>query len=224
MTTNRSPALVLDARQRAMLQEMGVRVWLPIDRPLLQTAPAVVLRPAPVATPAAFPIAQSTPPILREPPLRPPVLSSPPATLNAMPDRYVIGNMPSEVAVFDFILLGETCTGDAEKLLANMGKALGARVFTAQMVTAQNGAQSLAEQLLNLPAKVIVALGPHSAKALLDEASQGLAFGRLRGAAHALRGLAAKAVITYHPRQLLRQPQAKAQAWADLKLAMREAK
>jgi uracil-DNA glycosylase len=78
--------------------------------------------------------------------------------------------------------------------------------------------------LTNLPAKVVLVLGPHSAKALLGEASQGTPFGKLRGTAHSVPGLAAKAIVTYHPLQLLRQPLAKAQAWIDLKLTLKEAK
>jgi hypothetical protein len=167
-------------------------------------------------------------PVRHEPPLRLPVLSRPPAALTAAPSRYVIGNMPSEVSAFDFVLLGEPCTGDAEKLLNNMAKVLGGSVFTAQMVAALNEAESLADQLQSLPAKIIVALGPHSTKALLGDsqgaASPSIPFGKLRGVVHSLAGLGAKAVVTYHPLQLLRQPLAKAQTWTDLKLAMKEAK
>jgi uracil-DNA glycosylase family 4 len=139
--------------------------------------------------------------------------------------RYVIGNLPtdSDAAPFDFVLLGESCTGDAEKLLASMALVLGAKTFVAQMVPAQNESESLLDQLTKLPAKVLVALGPHAAKALLGEASQAMPFGKLRGAVHVASGLVGKVIVTYHPLQLLRQPLAKAQAWTDLKLAMKEA-
>jgi DNA polymerase len=213
MTTN----LVLDPRQRAMLAEMGVRVWLPSEaaqsiKPVQQQ----ILRQA--QDERMIPV-----PVRREPPLRLPVLAAPPA-MGGAPVRYVIGNLPAgttDAASFDIILLGEPCTGDAEKLLASMGRVLGAGTFVAQMVPSQNEAESLAHQLAKLPAKIILALGPHSAKALLGEPSKAAPFGKLRGTVHSVDGISAKAVVTYHPLQLLRQPLAKAQAWSDLKLALK---
>jgi uracil-DNA glycosylase family 4 len=213
-----------------MLAEMGVRVWQPtevkaakvaVEKPL-QAMPDMPSQPA-LQQAASAPIPTLTP-VRREPPLRLPVLSSPPAALNATPARYVIGNMPAESAAVDYILLGELCSGDAEKLLANMTKALGGSVFLAQMVAMQTDAESLAEQLASLSAKVLVALGPHAAKALLGEAASSTPFGKLRGvvhSAHASDRVKAKVIVTYHPLQLLRPPKPKAQAWQDLKLAIR---
>ena len=206
MTTN----LVLDPRQRAMLAEMGVRVWLPSE-----AVPTVAL-PQAKTEPIALPVR-------REPPLRLPVLSSPPAVVGSAPARYVIGNLP-QGGDFDIILLGEPCAGDAEKLLASMVRVLGEKTFVAQMVTPANESESLANQLASLPAKVILALGPHAARALLGDASQAVPFGKLRGTVHSVDGCPSKAIVTYHPLQLLRQPLAKAQAWIDLKLTMKEAK
>jgi len=208
MTTN----LVLDPRQRAMLAEMGVRVWLPSDA-----------APSPSAT-TAQPISNAVSvPVRREPPLRLPVLSSPPAAAVLTPARYVIGNLP-ESGDFEIILLGEPCTGDAEKLLASLVRTLGGKTFVAQMVPSHNEAESLAEQLTKLSSKIILALGPHSAKALLGEAWQATPFGKLRGIVHRVNGLRSQTIVTYHPLQLLRQPLAKAQAWIDLKLAMKAMK
>jgi uracil-DNA glycosylase len=219
MTTN----LVLDPRQRAMLAEMGVRVWLPSDAApaaaLLQVKPDVASQPAASAMPL---------PVRREPPLRLPVLSSPPATVGLTPVRYVIGNLPeagSFAGGFDVVFLGEPCTGDAEKLLANMTRVLGTQSFVAQMLPVQteslSESESLTSQLAALSAKVIVLLGPHSTKALLGEAFGSMPFGKLRGSLHSVDGLDGRVVVTYHPLQLLRQPLAKAQAWVDLKLAMK---
>ena len=92
------------------------------------------------------------------------------------------------------------------------------------MVPSLNEAESLTNQLALMPSKVVVALGPHAAKALLGEARGAMPFGRLRGTAHPVNGLNRTAIVTYHPLQLLRQPLAKAQAWLDLKLVMKEAK
>ena len=212
MTTN----LVLDPRQRAMLAEMGVRVWLPSETKaaLVQAKQDVASQPV-----SAEPVVASVP-VRREPPLRLPVLSQPPVAVGSAPVRYVIGNLPDS-GDFDIVLLGEPCTGDAEKLLSHMVRALGVKTFVAQMVPSQNEVESLAEQLTKLSSKVILALGPHSAKALLGEASQATPFGKLRGIVHSVDGLRSKTIVTYHPLQLLRQPLAKAQAWIDLKLAMK---
>jgi DNA polymerase len=208
MTTN----LVLDPRQRAMLAEMGVRVWLP------QTQLAVVSTSV-----AAEPVVVAVP-VRREPPLRLPVLSSPPATSGPAAARYVIGNLPANAQTFEYVLLGDPCTGDAEKLLASMVRSLGAKVFVAQMVPSQNESESLLEQLATMPSKVIVLLGPHPTKALLGEASQAAPFGKLRGTLHALDGLGSKAVVTYSAQQAVKTPGLKAQVWFDLKLAMKASK
>ncbi len=211
MTTN----LHLDARQRAMLAEMGVRVWLPN-----QASPALARA---INTPAAEPVAASLGAAFvgREPALRLPVLSTPPAPASIAPVRYIVGNLPNGDASYDIVLVGEACTGEAEKLLANMTRVLGVTTFVAQLVVAQTDAQVLTNQLLKLPAKVVVALGSHSANALLGEAAQAAPFGKLRGTVHHADGISSKIVVTYHPQQLLRSTALKAQAWQDLKLAMK---
>ena len=217
MTTN----LVLDPRQRAMLAEMGVRVWLPSD-----SEPRVSATPLPEAKldTTSQPITETMAiPVRREPPLRLPVLISPPLAAGSALVRYVIGNLP-EGGDFDAILLGEPCTGDTEKLLANMARTLGAKIFVAQMVASHYESESLMEQLATLSTKVVLALGPHAARALLGEDSQGTPFSKLRGIAHSLGSLRSKAVVTYHPLQLVRQPLAKAQTWLDLKIVMKEMK
>ena len=81
-------SLDLDKRHRAMLREMGVRVWLPQAAPAAEAvmdvaaaragaaaSPAAAL---PEATPAAAPVAREAPPPLRTPPPRAP-LAAPPA-------------------------------------------------------------------------------------------------------------------------------------------------
>ena len=84
----------------------------------------------------------------------------------------------------------------------------------------------LFRQLAILRAEVIVALGTPAVQTLLATRSS---VGRLRGQVYpfpqaplAHLGLpAAKLVATYHPAYLLRNPNAKKDAWEDLKLAMR---
>ena len=69
--------------------------------------------------------------------------------------------------------------------------------------------------------KVIVAMGRFAAQTLLHgslpEGSK-TPFGKLRGQVYRYQGIAV--VVTYHPTYLLRTPQDKARAWADLCLAM----
>lgn len=226
MTTN----LLLDARQRAMLQEMGVRVWLPNQAVTL--APKAALAPT-TANGASQPLTESnlipattSIPVRREPPLRLPVLSTPPAAVTTAPVRYVIANLPNQAASFDCIVLGEPCTDAAEQLLANMLRAMGKNCFVAHMVAASGEEMPLADQIASLQAKIVLALGPHAAKALLGEASSLVPFGKLRGQLHTTDRM--HAVITYHPMQLLRKgaplAQLKAQMWQDLKLVLKELK
>jgi DNA polymerase len=65
--------------------------------------------------------------------------------------------------------------------------------------------------------EVLVALGATAATYLLGQ-RQPLA--GLRGRVHSFRGT--KLIVTYHPAFLLRDPRQKKEAWADLRIAMRE--
>jgi DNA polymerase len=47
-----------------------------------------------------------------------------------------------------------------------------------------------------------------------------VAMGKLRGRWHSVRGI--KALVTYHPSYLLRNPPAKKDAWEDLQIIMNE--
>ncbi len=83
----------------------------------------------------------------------------------------------------------------------------------------------LQRQIELLQPKVILALGRLAAQALLqaslgEAASQPL--GKLRGQAHQVLGR--PVVVSYHPAYLLRSPSDKAKAWADLILAMQQAR
>jgi uracil-DNA glycosylase len=231
MTTQREPAFVIDPRARAMLAEMGVRVWMPAD-----AAPSASQAP-PAARSTAMPVqtnqdAASQPgevvavPVRREPPLRLPVMDAPPqaAQNTALGEPcYVIGNLPSEAASYDLVVLGEPCQGAAATLLVNLLKPLESiapRIFIAHMVASHNDSVNLQDQLATIPAKLVLALGPHAAKALLDKAADGIPFSKLRGTVHPT-AQSAHIVVTYHPQQLLRQPQAKASSWQDIRLARR---
>jgi DNA polymerase len=216
MTTQREPAIVIDPRARAMLAEMGVRVWMPTDAAPVTRSTTMPVQASQDA--ASQPSVVVSVPVRREPPLRLPVMDAPPvAALGEA--RYVIGNLPSEASSYDLVVLGEPCQGAAANLLVNLLKPLGStapRILIANMIASHNDSVNLQDQLATIPAKLVLALGPHAAKALLNKTSEGIPFSKLRGTVHP-----PQVVATYHPQQLLRQPQAKASSWQDIRLALR---
>ncbi len=255
-------SLELDARQRAMLTEMGVRVWLPEQPPV----PASVVEERPVAA------AQ----MLAEPVAPPPVQRVAPVDAHAMPgeiagmdwealeravascqacglcksrrntvfgvgDRrarwLVVGEAPGE----NEDLQGEPFVGQAGVLLDNMLRALGLgragegaqAVYIANVLKCRPPANRnpqpeevlqcepyLRRQVALLQPQIILALGRFAAQSLLQHSVPDVAtlpLGRLRGQVHQYEGV--PVVVSYHPAYLLRTPQDKAKAWADLCLA-----
>lgn len=240
-------ALNLSPRQRAILAEMGVRVWLPQPAPPaspalgagvgLQSKPKDPLAQRPLA-PTERALATSLHPPLRdvgrtrlegtrpEPvrrPVPPPAASSPSSMPSAAhATRYVIDNMPQALEQpLDYLVVGEPCTGAAAQLLNNMLRMLGDRLWVAQMVAARADQPSLEAQLPLVSVKAVLVLGPHAAKAVLGASAHPVTFGQLRGQSHRLelpgQTQSVPVIVTYHPLQLLRQPLAKAKAWQDLK-------
>ena len=267
--------LNLDTRQRAMLLEMGVRVWLPgtdfavagssalpVAAPAKQASPQRVLRTAPNALAAQV----SLPTVQRGDGANDlsqianmdwDALARTAADcqacglcagrsrsmLSAQAGRtarwMVVGDPPDEAED----AAGQPFTGNAELLLANMLKAVGAtrgevvegleaayatkvskcrppqgRVPQAAEL-AQCAAYLQREIALVQPA-VILAMGRFANQVLLQEHPQeaALPLGRQRGAVYRYQGV--PVVVTYTPQALLRQPADKAKAWADLCLAM----
>ena len=252
--------LHLDARQRAMLKEMGVHVWLPGTAFAVQeTSPKATVAPAPA--PATAPIAP--PAAVRSPPVQAPVAAARVAALVArvatcqacglhagrthcvlredtppvQADWLVVLDPPEE----DEERSRAPITADAAALLDNMLKAagvsragagaLGAYVTTvakcraphATMATAQDLQQCLvhlrAEIALVRP-RVLVLMGRFAQQLVQMDgsAAQGLPLDKLRGTVHYFEGL--PAIVTYHPKILLRSSPNKAKAWADLCLAL----
>lgn len=115
--------------------------------------------------------------------------------------------------------------GDAARLLDNMLRALNLqqhpRVFSAALHRLPGGAQpaeagpplqtALPAMLEALRPDCVLVLGLASARAVLGRRE---ALGPLRAQAHHVAGV--PVVVTYDPNYLLRAPQAKAGAWADL--------
>jgi DNA polymerase len=131
--------------------------------------------------------------------------------------------------------VGEPFVGRAGQLLdamlASVGRSRGAGVFIANALKCRppenrnplpeelaRCAPYLRRQIELVSPELILVVGKIAAQALLDtEAS----IASLRGRVHRLRAGAAEipVVVTYHPAYLLRAPQDKAEAWADLRLA-----
>ena len=240
--------LQLDARQRAMLEEMGIRLFWP-EAP--EPAPAAVpVADAPVARASAMPVRPAAPaaPAVATPRQPVPLAAGlgwdeleaavaawaaerrRPAVFGAgdrRPDWLCVGDPPVE----DEERQGAPFAGDAGRLLDNMLAAVGA--------SRQRGAYLATVAKCRLPAD----------RAQEDEElAQGLAFLRrqlellqprvilamgrypvqaLLPGGEPLGKLRGRIhewhgiplVVTYHPAYLLRNPADKAKAWADLCLA-----
>ena len=230
-------SLHLDARQRAMLQEMGVTVWTPA-----QAAPVAASSPSPVAPPAAERVRAPSPPAAPRPaapppPTAPAPTAQPAATLRlhapqalyptADPAQTPAGLGSGWLIVAESTTPADPLAGDAGKLLDNMLRAMRLhqhpRVFIAALERAATSAPAndlsagtdipaaLADTIAQLQPTVVLVLGHVAARVALGRAEP---LGRLRAQAHQLAGC--PAVVTYEPAVLLRQPDSKAAAWADL--------
>lgn len=128
---------------------------------------------------------------------------------------------------------GEPFVGRAGKLLDAMLAAAGharAEVYIANVVKcrppenrdprpeeADSCAPFLDRQIALLRPRIILAVGRAAAQRLLDTDAP---VGRLRGRVHHYGPQAIPLVVTWHPAYLLRRPEAKAEAWSDLVLAL----
>jgi uracil-DNA glycosylase family 4 len=259
-------SLQLDTRQRAMLEEMGVKVWGPsVPRDVFDDAPpspprggeaALAAATLAVARPAT---GAPTPVVARAPAgdiagmdwdtLEQVVAScqacglckSRKNTVFGVGDRrsrwLIVGEAPGE----NEDIQGEPFVGQAGVLLDNMLKALGlnragegaqaayiANVLKCRPPGNRNPQPEevlqcepyLRRQVALLQPQVILALGRFAAQSLLQHSVPEVAtmpLGRLRGQVHHYEGV--PVVVSYHPAYLLRTPQDKAKAWADLCLA-----
>ena len=227
-------SLDLDKRQRAMLREMGIRLWQPPGAASEAAAPP----PAAAVRPAAPPPAP-TPSVVTAPSggsaQGAPTATGSVWTLGAARAVYE----PAAGASARWLLLIETATdsaaadpltGDTGKLLDNMLRAAGlpnsaraAWVPVQRLVSAagpDSGEPGPALQI-SLSAlvqaekpDVLLIMGRLAAQALLQTAEP---LGKLRGQKHQLAGV--PAFVTYDAAYLLRSLPDKARAWDDLCLA-----
>jgi len=239
-------SLHLDPRQRAMLREMGVRVWQPAE-PVAEPIPAPQVAIDSVAasaygagTKGHFPEKKQADIPAPKPPV-PAQAPQPVARAAGGPAAWQLGDaqrlypQAAQSAGARWLVLAETPAGalhappfegDAGKLLDNMLRA--ARLHRAGTVllaplVRHAATGSLAEMQAALSAlvaqvqpDVLLVMGRLAAQALLATHAP---FGKLRGQVHDLHG--AKTVVTYDATYLLRSPADKAKAWDDLCLAMR---
>ncbi len=122
----------------------------------------------------------------------------------------------------------ETGDGDERRLLGNMLRAIGVSEDgesgeggdparrAVRLDPRQAGAAAVADAIERTGARAVLALGKSAAKVLLGSDEP---VGRLRGTVHrAANGV--EVIVSWPPSYLLRQPDEKAKAWADLCLAV----
>ena len=226
-------SLDLDKRQRAMLREMGIRLWQPPGAALETAAPpsAAALRATP--TPAPTPAAATAPGASTAPSA--PAAAGSVWTLGAVRAVYE----PAAGASARWLLLIETpadsadvelFTGDTGLLLDNMLRAAGlpnsarAAWVPVQRLASAAGPDSgepgpalqisLSALVQAEKPDVLLIMGRLAAQALLQTAEP---LGKLRGQKHQLAGV--PAFVTYDAAYLLRSLPDKARAWDDLCLA-----
>lgn len=229
--------LQLDARQRAMLAEMGVRLFDPVAAPLPAPLPtaAPVRPPTRVLAPPAGPVADMDWDALAD------AVAGCQAcglcqgrrnTVFGVGDRQadwlVVGEAPGEMED----LQGEPFVGPAGTLLDNMLRSIGLgrhdNVYIANVLKCRPPGNRnpdpaevakcepfLRRQVALLQPKIILAMGRFAVQSLLGSTEP---IGKLRGQVHRYEGV--PVIVTYHPAYLLRNLPDKAKAWADLCLAL----
>ena len=227
-------SLDLDKRQRAMLREMGIRLWQP---------------PGAASEAAAPPHAAAVRPAARPPAPTPSVVTTPSGgsaqgAPTATGSVWTLGSAravyePAAGASARWLLLIETAAdsaaadplaGDTGKLLDNMLRAAGlpnsARAAWSPVLRLATAAgpdsgepglalhSSLSALVQAEKPDVLLIMGRLAAQALLQTAEP---LGKLRGQKHQLAGV--PAFVTYDAAYLLRSLPDKARAWDDLCLA-----
>jgi DNA polymerase len=224
-------------RQRAMLREMGVRLW-PGDAAdaLVATEPSAAA-PGPTATAAR---AERSSSVAAHAPVQEPASAAPAARPPAHAPAPRSGRSSSEeaprlpgLAPADWLVVGEPLDGaDAQprQLLENMLGAIGVGLIAPDrerraVYCALPGAAAsdstadaavLSSALATVAPRCVLAFGRPAAAALLGADAP---LGGLRGRIHAHAGV--PVVVTFPLVYLLRHPAEKAKAWADLCLAVR---
>jgi len=209
-------------RQRAMLREMGVRLWLPEDAEAPPVA-EVAVRDAPTA------------PETGGAPQRAEARAAPaPMPRRAPADSAREPTRAPGLAPADWLVVSEPldrADPEQEQLLDNMLRAIGLALVApnrerravfcaiapgpASAATRVSDQAALRTAIATVAPRCILALGRPGAAALLGD---DVPIGGLRGRVHAHAGV--PVVVTFSLVFLLRHPAEKAKAWADLCLAV----
>lgn len=234
-------SLHLDARQRAMLQEMGVTVWGPPPATTSAAPAAAPVEARHPAAPQAAPLPAPAPVVAAPRSALPPPPASHPAAPAAGPGAPALllhapralyptadpAQTPADLGG-GWLIVAESPTpadplgGDAGRLLDNMLRAMQLhkhpRVYFAALERPGPGTEAsahipatLADAVTTLQPAMVLVLGHVAARAALGRTEP---LGRLRAGPHELAGC--PAVVTYDPAFLLRSQDTKAAAWADL--------
>ena len=239
---------VMGERQRAMLREMGVRVWQPLAEPAVQLTPAIPTRATSLdnrpdididsgATGARIHSPAASSNNQKQPSLAIPAAAQPKDVASIAAWRIgAVQTLYADTAVQQaprwLVLLEAPATalagsynpldGDAGKLLDNMLRAaklqLAGAVLLAPLVRTGMGG--------DLPGALTDVLANAQALVVLVMgrlAAQALLqstepLAKLRGQIHVVQGQ--QTIITLDPTYLLRNPLEKAKAWGDLCLAL----
>jgi uracil-DNA glycosylase family 4 len=240
-------SLELDARRRAILSQMGLRMYEPLVRGKAAVAEPSALSPAQPRLAVPMQPAEKTPTpertggveLMQWEEIAQAVADCRACKLcqsrrntvfgvgDTQADWLVVGEAPGE----NEDLQGEPFVGQAGKLLDNMLKALGldrhSKVYIANVLKCRppgnrNPEPEEVAQCQPFLRRQVQLLQPKIILAMGRFAAQTLLdttepIGKLRGSSHQYLG--APVVVTYHPAYLLRNLPDKAKAWADLCLA-----
>jgi uracil-DNA glycosylase len=236
---------VLNARQAAYLQALGVDVYVPRLAPPPEPEPTPAATAAAVATPDR-PAVVTLPEVaagLGWDQLQATVAACQRCELHATRTQTVFGvgdrnarwMFIGEAPGADEDQQGEPFVGRAGQLLTSMIRALGLRredVFIANVLKCrppgnrdprpQEAAACrgyLERQVALVNPTLVVAVGRIAAQELLATATP---IARLRGKLHAFGARNWPLLVTYHPAYLLRTPAEKRKAWADLLYARQQ--
>jgi DNA polymerase len=204
------------ARQRAILAELGVDVWLRREPPATQPSSELLNLNKEILTCTRCDLHKGRTQAVC-------------GTGDLAADILIVGEAPGA----EEDQQGEPFVGKAGQLLTEMLRAMGrerSAVFIANVIKCrppQNrdpAEQEIAScmpflqrQIALLNPRLILVVGRIAAQSLLDSDAP---VGKLRGKVHLYGERKIPLVVTYHPAYLLRSPGQKRHAWTDLLLAL----
>jgi len=204
------------ARQRAILAELGVDVWLRREPPATQPSSELLNLNKEILTCTRCDLHKGRTQAVC-------------GTGDLAADMLIVGEAPGA----EEDQQGEPFVGKAGQLLTEMLRAMGrerSTVFIANVIKCrppQNrdpAEQEIAScmpflqrQIALLNPRLILVVGRIAAQSLLESDAP---VGKLRGKVHQYGERKIPLVVTYHPAYLLRSPGQKRHAWADLLLAL----